>query len=40
MRKTNILIVDDEKDIRDLIKISLEEKGYTVLPAQNGKAIS
>ena len=33
----NILIADDESDIRNLIKISLEENGYTVLTAQNGK---
>lgn len=33
----NILIADDEKDIRDLIRISLEENGYTVFMAQNGK---
>lgn len=33
----NILIADDENDIRNLIKISLEENGYTVLTAQNGK---
>lgn len=33
----NILIADDEIDIRNLIKISLEENGYTVLTAQNGK---
>jgi DNA-binding response OmpR family regulator len=33
----NILIADDESDIRNLIKISLEEQGYTVLAAQNGK---
>lgn len=33
----NILIADDESDIRELIKISLEESGYTVLTAQNGK---
>ncbi|HHW30056.1 MAG TPA: response regulator transcription factor [Clostridiaceae bacterium] len=32
-----ILIADDENDIRNLIKISLEENGYTVLTAQNGK---
>jgi len=32
-----ILIADDEEDIRNLIKISLEENGYTVLTAQNGK---
>lgn len=33
----NILIADDESDIRNLIKISLEENGYTVLTAENGK---
>lgn len=32
-----ILISDDEDDIRNLIKISLEENGYTVLTAKNGK---
>ncbi len=32
-----ILIADDEIDIRNLIKISLEDNGYTVLTAQNGK---
>lgn len=33
----NILIADDEIDIRNLIRISLEENGYNVLTAQNGK---
>jgi DNA-binding response OmpR family regulator len=33
----NILVADDEKDIRNLIKISLEENGYTVQTAQDGK---
>ncbi|HHU05309.1 MAG TPA: response regulator transcription factor [Clostridiales bacterium] len=33
----NILIADDENDIRNLLKISLEENGYTVLTAQNGR---
>lgn len=33
----DILIADDEIDIRNLIKISLEESGYTVLTAENGK---
>ncbi|HQC82683.1 MAG TPA: response regulator transcription factor [Bacillota bacterium] len=33
----NILVADDEADIRNLIKISLEENGYTVLTARNGK---
>lgn len=32
-----ILIADDENDIRNLVKISLEENGYTVLTAENGK---
>jgi len=32
-----ILVADDETDIRNLIKLSLEENGYTVLTAQNGK---
>ena len=32
-----ILIADDETDIRNLVKITLEENGYTVLTAQNGK---
>lgn len=33
----NILIADDENDIRNLIKISLEENGYTVLTAEDGR---
>ncbi len=33
----NILIADDEKDILNLIKISLVENGYTAFTAQNGK---
>jgi DNA-binding response OmpR family regulator len=33
----NILIADDENDIRSLIKISLEENGYSVFTAKNGK---
>jgi DNA-binding response OmpR family regulator len=32
-----ILIADDENDIRNLLKISLEEQGYTVFTAKNGK---
>ncbi|MHC1696405.1 MAG: response regulator transcription factor [Eubacteriales bacterium] len=32
-----ILVADDEGDIRNLIKISLEENGYNVLTAENGK---
>ena len=33
----NILVADDENDIRNLLKISLEENGYTVLTAKNGR---
>jgi DNA-binding response OmpR family regulator len=33
----SILVADDESDIRNLIKISLAENGYTVLTAENGK---
>lgn len=36
-RMINILIADDENDIRNLIKNSLEENGYTALTAPNGK---
>ncbi len=32
-----ILIVDDEKDILDMLKYSLEKEGYKVLTANNGK---
>ncbi len=32
-----ILIVDDEKDIRDLIKTYLEKEGYQVFEAGDGK---
>lgn len=36
MSKT-ILVVDDEKDIVDLLKYNLEKEGYSVLAANNGK---
>jgi two-component system, OmpR family, alkaline phosphatase synthesis response regulator PhoP len=32
-----ILIVDDEKDIRDLISYNLKKEGYGVIIAQNGR---
>ncbi len=32
-----ILIVDDEKDILDMLKYSLEKEGNQVLTANNGK---
>jgi len=36
MEKEKILIVDDEKDIRDLIDIFLKNEGYNVVKAANG----
>jgi len=35
--KKNILVVDDEKDIVDLLSYNLSKEGFTVLPARNGK---
>jgi len=32
-----ILIVDDQLEIRELVEISLRDKGYHVLQAENGK---
>ncbi len=32
----NILVVEDEADIRNLLKINLEEEGYCVFPAGDG----
>jgi two-component system alkaline phosphatase synthesis response regulator PhoP len=37
MKTKSILVVDDEKDIVDLLKYNLEKEGYTVLTAHNGK---
>jgi len=34
---STILIVDDEKDILELLKYNLEKEGYRVLTAHNGK---
>ena len=36
MIENRILVVDDEKDIRDIVKILLEREGYTVMCAENG----
>lgn len=32
-----ILVAEDERDIRNLLKINLEENGYTVIAAKDGK---
>ncbi|MCD6427127.1 MAG: sigma-54-dependent Fis family transcriptional regulator [Caldisericaceae bacterium] len=37
LKKYTILVVDDEKNVRDLLKEILEEEDYTVLEADNGK---
>lgn len=37
MNKQNILIVDDEREIVDLIEIYLENEGYRVYKASNGR---
>ncbi len=34
--KTNILVVDDDKSIRNLIKVYLENEGYNIMEASNG----
>ncbi|WP_066308886.1 response regulator transcription factor [Bacillus sp. FJAT-29814] len=36
MTKYNVLVVDDEKEIRDAIEIYLKNEGITVLKAQDG----
>jgi len=38
MSKAHILVVDDEKDIRELVKEILEEEGYDVTVAEGGEA--
>ena len=37
MRKTKILIVDDDPDILDILKFTLEEENYDVIEASNGE---
>src|SRR5699024_12596787 len=36
MDKTTIMIIDDEKQMRELIRTFLEKDGYTVIEAANG----
>ncbi len=33
----SILLVDDERDVRDVLQISLTDMGYAVYPAENGE---
>ena len=37
MKKERILIVDDEKEIRDLVEIYLKGEGYETLKAKDGE---
>ncbi|MCB1714231.1 MAG: response regulator, partial [Candidatus Competibacteraceae bacterium] len=37
MSAAHILVVDDEPDIRDLVKEILEDEGFEVSTAQNGQ---
>jgi two-component system chemotaxis response regulator CheY len=37
MPKGKILIVDDEKEVREVIRIHLDVKGYNILEAENGE---
>lgn len=32
-----VMVVDDERDIRDAVRDVLEEEGYRVIPARDGK---
>ena len=38
MTTPHILVVDDERDIRELVKEILEDEGYEVSVAENGAA--
>ena len=35
-----ILIADDEKEIRDILRLLLEGEGYAVLTAEDGKMLA
>ena len=37
MAKGKILVVDDENDVRDIIRLQLEQKGFHVLEAVDGE---
>ena len=38
MAKGKIIVVDDEQDVRDVIRLQLEQKGFNILEATNEKA--
>ena len=37
--KTYILIADDEKEIRDILKLLFEGEGYEVIAVENGRRV-
>ncbi|GJL77253.1 MAG: hypothetical protein NPINA01_02420 [Nitrospinaceae bacterium] len=37
MAKGKVLVVDDEADVRDVIRLHLEGAGYNILEAENGE---
>ena len=37
MAKGKILVVDDEADVRDVLRLQLEHKGLNVLEAEDGQ---
>ena len=37
MAKGKIIVVDDEQDVRDVIRLQLEQKGFNILEAANGQ---
>ncbi len=37
MAKGRILVIDDEEDVREVLKLHLESAGYNVLEAENGE---
>lgn len=39
LNRTNIAIVDDEKDIRDMLSYNLKSQGYSVIPYSNGEEL-
>ena len=37
MPKGRILVIDDEEDVREVLKLHLESAGYNILEAENGE---
>ena len=37
MAKGKIMVVDDEQDVRDVVRLQLEQKGFNIIEATNGQ---